>query len=209
MNLRLGAAAVCCAVVVGVGSTRIAEARPIAPPRDAPVVVTGAPCTAPQAGDVGRTSAGPGSPGVFCAKAPRDPTLRWRPLDSSAHRLVGSIDRLSLAYFDRPIDPEGLAYWIGLRVDGVPLVTISEAFAASQEFAPRALGQDDFHDIGIELYLLWAYELVLDREADNAGYTYWKGLLGDATLHDIPATSGLLIAHLSQSPEFREKTGTV
>jgi hypothetical protein len=207
VHLRLGTA-ICCAVVLGASSTGVADARPIAPPPSAPVVVTGAPCTAPQAGDVGRTS-GPGAPGVFCAKAPDDPTLRWRPLDSSTHRLVGSIDRLSLAYFDRPIDPEGLAYWIDLRVDGVPLVTISEAFAASEEFAPRALEQDDFHDIGIELYLLWAYELVLDREADNAGYTYWKGLLDDVTLYDIPATSGLLIAHLSQSPEFREKTGTV
>jgi hypothetical protein len=208
VHLRLGTA-ICCAAVLGVSATGVADAGPIAPPPSAPVVVTGAPCTAPQAGDVGRTSAGPGAPGVFCAKAPGDPTLRWRPLDSSTHRLVGAIDRLSLAYFDRPIDPEGLAYWIDLRVDGVPLVTISEAFAASKEFAPRALEQDDFHDIGIELYIFWAYELVLGRQEDTAGFVYWKGLLKDGTIYDIPATSGLLIAHLSQSPEFREKTGTV
>jgi hypothetical protein len=196
--------------MIGVLSSSVAEARPIDPPQNAPVVIAEAPCATSEAGIVGRTDTSPAAvSGVLCAKAPGDPTLRWRPLDSSTHRLVGAIDRLYFAYFDRPIDPQGFAHWINLRVDGVPLVTISESFAASDEFAPRALDQDDFHDIGVELYILWAYELVLDREADNAGYTYWYGLLKDAPLIPRPVIAGRLIAHLSQSPEFRAKTGTI
>ena len=91
----------------------------------------------------------------------------------------------------------------------MPLLRISRAFAASEEFAPRALRQDDFHDIGIELYILWAYELVLHREADNEGFGYWHRLLDDLIVSDIPATSGLMVLLLSQSAEFRVKTGTI
>jgi hypothetical protein len=187
----------------------VADARPIGPPPGAPIVTEGAPCGPSEAGDVAQADAGTAGVGVFCAKAPGDPTLRWRPLDSSTHRLAGAIDRLYLAYFDRPIDPEGFAHWIDLRVDGVPLETISESFAGSDEFADRALGQDDFHDIGIELFILWAYRVVLDREADTAGYVHWHAVLKDAVLLPYSRMAGRMVALLSQSAEFRARTGTV
>ena len=116
MKLRLVAAAICCASVLGVGFPGVADARPIAPPPDAPVVTAGTPCTPLEAGDVGTTGTGPvATSWLVCIKAPGDPTLRWRPLDSSTHRLVGAIDRLYSAYFDRPLDAEGFTHWINRR----------------------------------------------------------------------------------------------
>jgi hypothetical protein len=216
MRLRLVIAAMGCALLVaGLCSTGVADAAPIAPPPNAPVVTAGARCTAPEAGDVGATGSGSGASGLFCAKAPGDPVLRWRPLDPATHRLVGAIDRLYRAYFDRPIDSEGLAHWINQRVDGVPLVTISDSFYRSAEFSPQALDPSDFHDEGVEPYIIQAYELVLHRSEDREGYTYWFLLLRDdyfGTPRFLPDQNvrhpGLMIALLSQSAEFRAETGT-
>jgi hypothetical protein len=216
VELRRLTAVIVFTSVLSVPLAGVAEARPIAPPSNAPVVTAGAPCTPAEAGDVGRTSAGPGAPGLFCAKAPGDPTLRWRPLDSSTHRLVGSIDRLYRAYFGRPGDSEGLAAWLNLRVDGMPLLTISDSFYASAEFSRDALDPNDFHDEGVEPYIIQAYELVLHRREDREGYTYWFDLLRDDYFGQpsfVPSQNvlhpGLMIALLSQSAEFRAKTGTI
>jgi hypothetical protein len=157
------------------------------------VVVLGDGCWS-EAGDVGRTATGRA---VVCVKAPGDFRLVWRVLDSSTHRLVGAVDRLYSAYFLREADGMGFAYWIGLRIDGVPLGAISDNFAASEEFRARYGRLDD------EGFVHRVYANVLGRAPDPGGAAHWTDLLERGVI-----TRGQLMVGFSQSTEFRTRTGT-
>lgn len=191
MKVRAGVAAATVLVLL-VGTT--AEARVIDPPPGARVVTAGALCAQDEAGDVGRTAAGLA---MVCVKAPGDSRLRWRALDSSSHRLVGSVDRLYSAYFLREADGAGFAYWIGLRIDGVPLGAISENFAVSEEFLAR------YGRLTHEGFVHLVYENVLERAPDPGGLSYWIDLLDRSVIG-----RGQLMVGFSESPEYRARTGT-
>jgi hypothetical protein len=175
----------------------IAEARPIEPSPGARVVTPGAACTGPEAGDVGKTGSGQG---MLCVKAPGDPTLRWRPLDSSTHRLVGALERLYLAYGGPGREPDGagFAYWIGLRVDGVPLVVISEHFAWSMEFYFFVGGGDPGS------FIHAVFGRTMGRPPEIPEWGFWMYALNSGAI-----TRGGMMALFTQSPEFRAATGTI
>lgn len=79
----------------------------------------------------------------------------------------GQIVRLYRAYFLRPPDEGGSAYWIGQRNDGVTLSTVSNRFAGSEEFTLRYGGTTDAE------FVTLVYENVLERLPDAGGHAYW------------------------------------
>jgi Domain of unknown function (DUF4214) len=204
VSMRRAAAAACLVSMLSVPFAGVADARLIPPPPNAPVVTAGAPCTASEAGEVGKTSPGPARLSAqLCVKAPGDPTLRWRALDSSSHRLVGAVDRLYRAFFSREADGEGFAYWINVRVDGVPLAAISEIFAASHEF--RFSGQSrPLQVIFVGEFVEAVYDRVLGRQPGTEEFDYWFDLVNRLVI-----TRAQMLLFVSQFPEFRARTGTV
>jgi hypothetical protein len=108
---------------------------------------------------------------------------------------VEPIVRLYQAYFGRPPDPSGLAYWIRRRRGGDRLSRTAAAFAATTEFtrAYGELGNADFASL--------VYGNVLGREADAAGLAYWVRRLDQGT------SRGTLMTAFSESSEGRRKLG--
>lgn len=108
----------------------------------------------------------------------------------------GAVYRLYLAYFLRPADADGAAYWTGEAIRGVPLTIISGLFADSAEFVTR------YGSLSNEQFLQLIYANVLTRPADGAGYEYWRGQLNDGV------SRGDVMLAFSNSVEFIIRTGT-
>ena len=102
------------------------------------------------------------------------------------------IDRLYLAFFQRPPDDAGWDHWIEARADGDRLEDIAEWFAESDEFRNR-YGSMDFSAFLDRLYLD-----VLGRPPDQSGKSYWLGLLNDGRV-----TRGTIIVYFTESAELR------
>ncbi len=107
--------------------------------------------------------------------------------DPSGVNRIDSIKRLYLAYFARGFDRDGLNYW---NEQNLTVRQISEFFAASPELVQR-YGSLDNRAFVDRLYLN-----VLGRNADEAGFTYWVGLLESGT------SRGTIMVQFSDSPEF-------
>jgi len=83
--------------------------------------------------------------------------------------------RLYLAYFKRPPDPDGFAYWQRQLDAGRGLINAAKKFAESPEFKRTygSLSNADF----IEL----VYQNVLGRPSDPTGKAYWLTRLDNKT----------------------------
>jgi hypothetical protein len=108
---------------------------------------------------------------------------------------AGEVRRLYLAYFDREPDPTGAAYWESRRSSGMSVAAISAYFAQSGEFRARYGNVDDAG------FVTLVYRNVLGREPDANGHDYWRQRLAEGM------SRGSLMAHFSESPEFRSATG--
>lgn len=108
-----------------------------------------------------------------------------------------SVERLYLAYFEREPDPDGLDYWKDVRDQGVPLVVISQSFAESQELVER---QGDLDDGS---FVRFAYDQVLGRAPEPAGFEFWLGKLAQGQ------SRGAVMLGFSDSAEFKVRTGLV
>jgi hypothetical protein len=82
------------------------------------------------------------------------------------------IQKLYVAYFNRPADPAGLAYWETV-VEGAKGSTaaVSAAFAASAEYKAAYAGMSNADIVNT------VYTNLFGRAAEDAGKTYWAGLL--------------------------------
>ncbi len=113
-----------------------------------------------------------------------DPLTGFTPADSlealvsseSFSKTDADILRLYLAFFNRQADIAGANYWLGVSSSGVSIDRISSEFAISTEFV------NTYGNVGNEQYLRILYENVLGREADQAGFDYWLGLLNSGQL---------------------------
>ncbi len=109
-----------------------------------------------------------------------------------------SVYRLYCAYFLRYPDMAGYEYWLGIHTAGrMNLRQISDYFANSEEFGNTysSLSNAEFIDL--------IYRNVMERPPDQEGYHYWLRLLNDGRV-----TRGYVMLLLSDSSEFRTKTGT-
>ena len=102
------------------------------------------------------------------------------------------VDRLYLAFFQRPPDADGWDHWIDARSDGHRLEDIAEWFAVSDEFVAR-YGDSEFSDFLDLLYLD-----VLGRTPDVDGKAYWLNLLNEGEVN-----RGTIVVYFTESAELR------
>lgn len=115
-------------------------------------------------------------------------------LDSAAN-LEGAapLARLYLATFQRAPDEAGWSHWRSLVASGHSLETISDAFAASDEFASAYGGMNESQFVDL------AYRNTLGRAPTPAELAQWQsGLFSGIT------TRGRVLLALSESSEFRD-----
>ena len=115
---------------------------------------------------------------------------------STSDARANALARLYHAFFQRPPDEAGAAYWTQKYGAGeVCLSDIAEYFAASSEFTSA------YGSLDIPAFVRRVYLNVLGREPDPDGYTYWA--------HQVAGglRRGALMIGFSESPEFRAATG--
>lgn len=107
------------------------------------------------------------------------------------------VARLYAAFFDRPAETAGLAYWADRLARGASISVVAESFARSPEFRERfGAGSDGaFVDL--------VYRNVLGRSPDAEGRAYWVGRLRAGK------TRGWVMAAFSESPEGRSHLAPV
>ncbi|MEZ5183552.1 MAG: DUF4214 domain-containing protein [Acidimicrobiales bacterium] len=108
---------------------------------------------------------------------------------------VDPVIRLYTAYFLRPPDKSGFAFWLNRRRSGSwTIARISAFFADSSEFKNRygSLSNGDFVKL--------VYQNVLGRQPDAGGLAYWTGQLDQRK-----KSRGQVMANFSESSEYVRK----
>lgn len=102
--------------------------------------------------------------------------------------------RLYLAFFKRPPDPSGFAYWQRQLDAGKGLINAARKFADSSEFKRTygTLSNSAFIDL--------VYQNVLDRAPDSAGKAFWLTRLNNGTKN-----RGDVMINFSESTENQRK----
>jgi hypothetical protein len=95
---------------------------------------------------------------------------------------VIEVQKLYVAYFGRPADPNGIEYWTdALNANAITLADVSNSFAASQEYRATYAGLNNrtiVNDV---------YENLFGRAADETGLNYWTDLMdrGIISIDDV------------------------
>lgn len=85
---------------------------------------------------------------------------------------VKEIQQLYVAYYNRPADPAGLAFWSGVvEAQGGSTAAVSAAFASSGEYASVYGGKDNRTVVNT------VYKNLFGRDGEQAGVDYWADLL--------------------------------
>src|SRR5471030_1878465 len=95
------------------------------------------------------------------------------------------IQQLYVAYFNRPADPSGLAYWETVVENAKgDTSAVSAAFAASAEYKAAYAGLDANHIVNT------VYNNLFGHDADIGGLNFYTTLLnnGSLTINQIVAT---------------------
>jgi len=92
--------------------------------------------------------------------------------------LVDDIQRLYIAYFNRPADPTGLAYWTDqANRSGGSTASIANAFSASLEYTAKYAG------LSTSTVVNTLYLNLFGRGAEPAGLQYWGSRLDGGTFN--------------------------
>lgn len=92
------------------------------------------------------------------------------------------VQKLYVAYFGRPADPNGMEYWAdALDTGAISLADVSDSFAASQEY------RDTYAGLGNRAIVSEVYDNLFGRAADEAGLNYWTELMdrGIVSIDDV------------------------
>lgn len=108
-----------------------------------------------------------------------------------------SIVRLFCALFDREPTSLELEYWASRYWNGLPLVTIAEAFTHAREFINR------FGELSDEALVSVLYAQVLGREPGVGGTEMLTAKLASGELH-----RGQVVVQFTESGEYVAATGT-
>ena len=91
--------------------------------------------------------------------------------------VTSDIQQLYVAYFNRPADPVGLAYWTNVaNANGGSTAAISAAFSASPEYTAAYAGLSPAEVVNA------VYLNLFGRPAEPAGLTYWAPLIGNGKI---------------------------
>jgi hypothetical protein len=95
-----------------------------------------------------------------------------------------AVQKLYVAYFSRPADAAGLAYWEAvITAQKGDTAAVSTAFAASAEYHAAYAGKDAYNVVAT------IYQNLFGRAPDLAGLNFWgQGLLNKAFTVDIAVT---------------------
>lgn len=138
--------------------------------------------------------------------------------------VTSDIQQLYVAYFNRPADPIGLAYWTNVaNANGGSTAAISAAFSTSPEYTATYAGLSPAEVVNA------VYLNLFGRPAEPAGLTYWAPLIGNgkitianvvtqiaagaqgtdsAALQNKVTAATLFTNHLDTSPEILGYTGS-
>lgn len=105
--------------------------------------------------------------------------------------VVAPVARLYFAYFLRIPDSGGLSHWIGRHRGGDSLLSISDQFATSAEFAAT------YGSLTNAQFVQRVYSNVLARDPDADGLAYWIGQMAGGM------TRGQVMVQFSESAEYR------
>jgi len=83
--------------------------------------------------------------------------------------------RLYLAYFNRPPDPTGFAYWQRQLDNGRGLINAAKKFAESNEFKTK------YGTVSNDAFIELVYQNVLGRASDPTGKAFWLTRLNNKT----------------------------
>jgi hypothetical protein len=147
------------------------------------------------------TGADPTSAGVLAGADLPAPAVRafaFTGPDRQDREVSDSIVRLYCALFERRPTSFELEYWAGRYWNGLPLVTIAEAFTHSREFVGR---YGDITDTGMVWML---YRDVLGREPGAGAIDAFKARIESESMH-----RGEVVAQFTESAEYVARTGTV
>lgn len=95
---------------------------------------------------------------------------------------IKEVQKLYVAYFSRPADPDGLAYWANvLQTNPSGYQTMSANFSTSAEFRAVYNGMDN------RAIVAEVYDNLFGRAPEAAGLDYWVGELnaGRITLDNV------------------------
>jgi len=85
---------------------------------------------------------------------------------------TSQIEQLYVAYFDRPADVAGLAYWNNaLNANGGNTAVISAQFSVQPEYTATFSGLTNDQIVNL------IYVNLFHRSAESAGLRYWSDLL--------------------------------
>ena len=85
---------------------------------------------------------------------------------------ANAVQKLYVAYFNRPADTLGLNYWVSVvNAAGGNTAAVSAAFASSTEYAATYAGMSTAARVDA------IYTNLFGRGAEPAGLTYWGGLI--------------------------------
>lgn len=100
---------------------------------------------------------------------------------------AAQISSLYLAYFGRPADPAGLAFWINVVENAnVPLPMIVNVFANSSE------AQERFKGLSPEQLVNNIYETLFNRQAEPAGLKHWADAIKSQQISVGQAVAAIL-----------------
>src|SRR5471032_3104554 len=115
------------------------------------------------------------------------------------------LQKLYVAYYNRPADPAGLQYWqSGLDSGAIKLSDVASAFASSTEYTDTFAGKSHseiINNIYINLF---------GHQADNAGLLYWVNLIDTGKITLAAAVTSISTSSLLPNADGSANTdGTV
>jgi hypothetical protein len=95
--------------------------------------------------------------------------------------MSAEIQKLYIAYFNRPADPGGLAYWTDQLAKGATMTTIANSFSASAEYQAIYAGKSNL------VLIDQLYQNLFGRTADVGGLLFWNNemLAGRVTITTV------------------------
>ncbi|MDO9277493.1 MAG: DUF4214 domain-containing protein [Polaromonas sp.] len=98
---------------------------------------------------------------------------------------TSEVQKLYIAYFNRPADPGGLAYWEGQMAAGASQTQVANSFSASAEYQAIYAGKNNLELIGA------LYQNLFGRTADAGGLLFWAGEMAKGTVTITTVASAL------------------
>jgi len=116
---------------------------------------------------------------------------------------VNEVQKLYVAYFSRPADPSGLAFWVGqMQTNPNAYLDIAQAFSTSAEY------QATYGGLNNRAVVAEVYENLFSRQGDAAGIDFWTNALNNGALNLGNVVTGIAAGAQNQDRvAFTAKVG--